>query len=76
MYISVKKEIKFFAPLPGTAQIKIYFFEFEFFINMEILIFFIDGPISNNKENINFAPPPLGTAPGKKNVLIFALIHQ
>ena len=41
---------------------------------MEILIFKFEGPISNNKENKNFAP--LWDTPGKKYYFLISLIDM
>ena len=42
---------------------------------MEILVFKFERPISNNKENKNFAPPPWD-APGKKIFFLISLIDM
>ena len=40
---------------------------------MEILIFKFERPISNNKKNKMFAPPPLDTPLTKKNIFSISL---
>ena len=69
---SNNREIINIAPSPlGTPWQKLFYWIFLIsLVYMEILVFKFERPISNNKENKMFAPPPWD-APGKFFFLLF-----